>query len=274
MEACISCEGMIDATTRRCSRCGRVQPESCAAESGSTSGERDDGRAEPWTWAAYSRRLLVPSAAGKITEPSAAAVMAETAARPVGQAAPAEESPGDGRRLIDIFRDRRIILKDPDLTPPLRLLIYAAFAQTVIVALLLLGGLKVSQPASSHRSAAVYKIRPVSPFSSPLRCSSSWLSRSQLATAWCLPARFECASQRACRSSPQRLSPCQSYPSLRCTPVRPLSRMNGCAGLSSVCWHCCGRGCRGASRRGTGRAAQGPSISRPVSASTARYSSA
>ena len=149
MEACISCEGMIDATTRRCSRCGRVQPESCAAESGSTSGERDDGRAEPWTWAAYSRRLLVPSAAGKITEPSAAAVMAETAARPVGQAAPAEERPGDGRRLIDIFRDRRINLKDPDLTPPLRLLIYAAFAQTVIVALLLLGGLKVSQPSVS-----------------------------------------------------------------------------------------------------------------------------
>jgi hypothetical protein len=149
MEACISCEGMIDAATRRCSRCGRAQPEPCAAESGSPSGGRDDGQAEAWTWAAYSHRLLVPSAAGKVTEPSAGGVMAEAAARPIEQEAPEEERPGDGRRLIEIFRDRRIDLKDPHLTSPLRLLIYAAFAQTVIVALLLLSGLKVSQPSVS-----------------------------------------------------------------------------------------------------------------------------
>jgi hypothetical protein len=89
MEACISCEGMIDAATRQCSRCGRAQ------------------------------------------------------------AAPEQERHGDGRRLIEIFRERRINLKDTRRTSPLRLLIYAAFAQTVIVALLLLGGLKVSQPSVS-----------------------------------------------------------------------------------------------------------------------------
>jgi len=149
MEACISCEGMIDAATRQCSQCGRAQPGSNAAESGGASGGRDARQAKAWTWADDSHRLPVTSAAGKVTEPATADVMAEAAARPIGRAAPEKERPGDGRRLIEIFQHRRIDLKDPRLSSSLRLLIYAAFAQTVIVALLLLGGLKVSQPSVS-----------------------------------------------------------------------------------------------------------------------------
>ena len=150
MEACFSCDGMVDAATRQCSRCGRAQPEPCAAESGSPSGGRDDGQAEAGTGRADSHRRPGPSAAGKVTEPSAASVTAEPAARPIEQAAAEEERPGDGKPLRKIFHDRRINLKDRHLaSSPLRLLIYAAFAQTVIVALLLLGGLKVSQPSVS-----------------------------------------------------------------------------------------------------------------------------
>ena len=150
MEACFSCDGMVDAATRECSRCGRAQPEPGAAENGGPSGGRDDGQAEAGTGRADSHRRPVPSAAGKVTEPSAAGVTAEAAAGPIEQAAPEEARPGDGRRLSQILDDRRIDLKKSQLaSPPLRLLIFAAFAQTVIVALLLLGGLKVSQPSVS-----------------------------------------------------------------------------------------------------------------------------
>jgi hypothetical protein len=149
MEACISCDGMIEAATRQCSRCGRVQPESSAEKSRAPSGEPDAIQPEARTWAADSYRLPVPSAAGKVTEAAPPDVMAEAAGKLIGQAAPEKERPGDGRRLIEIFRERRIDLKDRRLSSSLRLLIYAAFAQTVIVALLLLSGLKVSQPSVS-----------------------------------------------------------------------------------------------------------------------------
>ena len=149
MEACNSCEGMIDAATRHCSRCGRAQPETRAADRGNPGEGRDAGPAEAWTWAAYSRRLSVPSAAGKVKELATAGVTAEPAARPIKQAAPEEERPGDGRHLTEIFQHRRVNLKDPKLSSSLRLLIYAAFAQTGIVALLLLSGLWVSQPSVS-----------------------------------------------------------------------------------------------------------------------------
>jgi hypothetical protein len=144
VETCVSCNGMIDAATRECSRCGRAQPEPGAGDDGGPGGRRDDGR----TWVADSRRLPVPGAAGKVTEASTVGVMADTTARPIERAAP-EKRPADSRRLIDIFRDRRIDLKDADLASPLRLLIYAAFAQTLIVAVLLLAGLTVSQPSVS-----------------------------------------------------------------------------------------------------------------------------
>ncbi len=75
--------------------------------------------------------------------------MAEAAGKPRGQAAPEKERPGDSRHLSKIFHDRRIDLKDPTLSSFLRLLIYAAFAQTVIVGLLLLYGLKASQSSVS-----------------------------------------------------------------------------------------------------------------------------
>ena len=99
MEACFSCDGMVDAATRQCSRCGRAQPEPCAAESGSPSGGRDDGQAEAGTGRADSHRRPGPSAAGKVTELSAASVTAEPAARPIEQAAAEEERPGDGKQL-------------------------------------------------------------------------------------------------------------------------------------------------------------------------------
>jgi hypothetical protein len=148
MEACISCAGMIDAATGQCSRCGRAQPQPGAAENRSWGGGHDDGQAKARAWAADSPRRPASTAAEKVKEPSAVGVMSKTAAGPIDRAAP-EKGPGDSKRLADIFRDRLIDLKDPNLASPLRLLICAAFAQTVIVALLLLVGLKVSQPSVS-----------------------------------------------------------------------------------------------------------------------------
>jgi hypothetical protein len=146
MEACISCNGMINAATGQCSRCGRAQPEPGAAENRGPDEARDDGRAQGGTSPADSHRSPAPSMAGKLTEPAAAGVTGGRAAGPVKPAAP-EERPSDGGKWSDVFREKRIDLKD--LARPLRLLLYAAFAQTFIVALLLLAALKVSLPSVS-----------------------------------------------------------------------------------------------------------------------------
>jgi hypothetical protein len=174
MEACISCEGIVDAATRQCLRCGSAQPEPGDAENGSRGGTREELSAGVGTGGHEPQQLPIARTAGEIAKPppaalteiagpsaaqateAAAAEVMEAAAEVVTQAAAdalqeaaadKKESGDDDRPLIDIFRARRIKLQT--LPPPLRLPMYAAIVQTVLVALLLLAGLKVSQPVVS-----------------------------------------------------------------------------------------------------------------------------
>ncbi len=149
MEACSWCEGTVDAAARRCLRCGSAQPESSAAENSSRGGTREELSADAGTRADGPRQRPVSSTPWQERSGPHPAPLTKIAKPPAGKAtalpsAERKEQSDDAERLIDIFRDRRINLKA--LAPPLKLLMYAAIGQTALVALLLLAGLKVSQP--------------------------------------------------------------------------------------------------------------------------------
>jgi hypothetical protein len=163
LEACTWCDGIIDATTNRCPRCGRARPDTGDAKIRNDSGPREESSAGATTGAEDPRprpASNTPWWAVRTDEPgqqpasdaswwertARPALPAETPAPPAAKPheAAKKEQGDDNKRLIEVFRDRRIKLKE--LAPPLKLLMYAAIGQTVLVALLLLAGLKVSQP--------------------------------------------------------------------------------------------------------------------------------